>query len=107
MTFKRSYWSLPYFIFLAVFVVLPLILIGVYAFQDGSGHFSFSNITRFFTDPDAVKREQDGLDREKRRQQAILDIRKKYGKNAILKGMNFREGATTIDRNNQIGGHKA
>ena len=61
----------------------------------------------FFADPDAVKREQDGLDREKRRQQAILDIRKKYGKNAILKGMNFREGATTIDRNNQIGGHKA
>ena len=54
MTFKRSYWSLPYFIFLAVFVVLPLILIGVYAFQDGSGHFSFSNITRFFTDPDAM-----------------------------------------------------
>lgn len=61
----------------------------------------------FFTDPDAAKQEQDGLDREKRRQQAILDIRKKYGKNAILKGMNFREGATTIDRNNQIGGHKA
>ncbi len=61
----------------------------------------------FFADPDAVKQEQDERDREKRRQQAILDIRKKYGKNAILKGMNFREGATAIDRNNQIGGHKA
>lgn len=36
-----------------------------------------------------------------------LDIKKKYGKNAILKGMNFQEGATTIERNSQIGGHKS
>lgn len=54
MTLKRSYWSLPYFIFLAIFAVLPLILIGIYAFQDGSGHFSLGNITRFFTDSDAL-----------------------------------------------------
>ena len=47
------------------------------------------------------------LEREKRRQRVILDIKKKYGKNAILKGMNLEEGATTIDRNRQIGGHKA
>ena len=47
------------------------------------------------------------LEREKRRQQAVLTIRKKYGKNAILKGMNYQEGATTRDRNAQIGGHKA
>ena len=47
------------------------------------------------------------LDKEKRMQQAVLSIKKKYGKNAILKGMNLQEGATTIDRNNQIGGHKA
>lgn len=45
--------------------------------------------------------------KEKQRQRTVLGIRKKYGKNAILKGMNFREGATTIDRNKQIGGHKA
>ena len=45
--------------------------------------------------------------RERRRQRAVLQIRKKYGKNAILKGMNFEEGATTRDRNAQIGGHKA
>ena len=37
----------------------------------------------------------------------MLDIKKKFGKNAILKGMNLEEGATTIDRNKQIGGHKA
>ena len=47
------------------------------------------------------------LEKEKRRQQAILEIKKKFGKNAILKGMNLEEGATTKDRNKQIGGHKA
>ena len=47
------------------------------------------------------------LEREGRRQRTLLQIRKKYGKNAILKGMNFMEGATTRDRNAQIGGHKA
>ena len=64
-----------------------------------------------FTDYEAEekRREEENaqLQREKRRQQAVLDIRKKYGKNAILKGMNFEEGATTKDRNKQIGGHKA
>ncbi|MBR4740751.1 MAG: Y-family DNA polymerase [Bacteroidales bacterium] len=47
------------------------------------------------------------LARERRQQEAILEIRRRFGKNAILKGMNFEEGATTRDRNNQIGGHKA
>ncbi len=46
-------------------------------------------------------------EREKRMQHAVIDIQKKYGKNAVLKGMNLREGATTVDRNRQIGGHKA
>ena len=40
-------------------------------------------------------------------QKAMLKIKKKYGKNAILKGMNFEKGATTIERNGQVGGHKA
>lgn len=47
------------------------------------------------------------LEREKRRQRAVLTIKKKFGKNAILKGMNLQEGATAKDRNAQIGGHKA
>ena len=47
------------------------------------------------------------LEREKRRQKAVLTIKKKYGKNAIVKGMNLEEGATAMDRNQQIGGHKA
>jgi len=40
-------------------------------------------------------------------QQAMLTIKKKFGKNAVLKGMNLQEGATAMDRNAQIGGHKA
>ena len=46
-------------------------------------------------------------DREKKVQDALLDIKRKFGKNAILRGMSFEEGATARDRNNQIGGHKA
>lgn len=50
--------------------------------------------------------EGDKLDRELRIQQAVLGIKKRYGKNAVLKGMNFLEAATTRERNEQIGGHK-
>lgn len=52
------------------------------------------------------KQEEKDLEREHRLQQAMLDIKKKYGKNAILKGTNLEEGAMTIERNKQIGGHK-
>ena len=51
---KRSSWALPYFIFLVLFVVLPLLLIVLYALQDGSGHFTLRKITKFFTDKDAL-----------------------------------------------------
>ncbi|NCC43343.1 MAG: DNA methylase [Clostridia bacterium] len=64
-----------------------------------------------FTDYEALKKEQEEEEekrqRERKMQEAMLDIKKKFGKNAILKGMNLEEGATTIDRNRQIGGHKA
>ena len=64
-----------------------------------------------FTDYAAKERQEaeeaEALAREKRRQNAILAIQKKYGKNAILKGMNFEEGAMTRERNQQIGGHRA
>ncbi len=52
-------------------------------------------------------REKELLKDEKKIQRTMIDIKKKFGKNAILKGMNLKEGGTTIDRNNQIGGHKA
>ena len=55
------------------------------------------------------KKEQreNNLQKEKDMQKAVIKIRNKFGKNAILKGMNFKEGATTRERNGQIGGHKA
>ena len=54
-----------------------------------------------------TEREKAELEKEKHMQTAIIDIKKKFGKNAILKGMNLEEGATAKDRNSQIGGHKA
>ncbi|MBR2731529.1 MAG: hypothetical protein IKD72_06040 [Clostridia bacterium] len=50
---------------------------------------------------------KNGEERERRMQAAIIDIRDKFGKNAILKGMNFEQGATTAERNRQVGGHRA
>ena len=49
----------------------------------------------------------ENLERDRKVQKAVLEIKNKFGKNAILKGLNFEEGATTRERNNQIGGHKA
>ena len=64
-----------------------------------------------FTDytKEEEKREAEAqeLARERKKQEAMLDIKRKHGKNAILKGMNLEEGATAQDRNQQIGGHKA
>ena len=64
-----------------------------------------------FTDYAALevkkKEVQEERNREKSVQKAVLDIKKKYGKNAVLKGMNLIEGATAVARNRQIGGHKA
>ena len=64
-----------------------------------------------FTDY-AAKEQQEEADRaaharERKLQEAMLDIKKKYGKNAILKGMNLGEGATARARNQTIGGHQA
>lgn len=64
-----------------------------------------------FTDyaEEEKRRDADEKERqsERKMQKAILDIKKKYGKNAIIKGMNLEEGATTVERNSQIGGHRA
>ena len=75
-----------------------------------------SNETEFtqmdlFTDYQALaekqKAEQARMEKERRLQEVMLSVKKKYGKNAMLKGTNLQEGATMIDRNNQIGGHRA
>ena len=64
-----------------------------------------------FTDYEAVARqheaEQTALDKERRMQEAVLSIKRKFNKNAIFKGMDLEEGATARERNAQIGGHKA
>ena len=64
-----------------------------------------------FTDYEALEKEREEekkkLSKERNLQEAVLSVRKKYGKNAILKGMNLLEGATTMERNRQIGGHRA
>ncbi len=64
-----------------------------------------------FTDYGLLEKERDAeearLAKERRLQEAVLDIKGKYGKNAVLRGMNLQEGATTVERNRQIGGHKA
>lgn len=51
--------------------------------------------------------EKEALSKERKLQEAMLEVKKKFGKNAMIKGMNLQEGAMTIERNNQIGGHKA
>lgn len=64
-----------------------------------------------FTDYEELERlqalERDRVSKEKNLQKAVIEIKKKYGKNAMLKGMNLEEGGTTIERNGQIGGHRA
>jgi len=64
-----------------------------------------------FTDYEALskqqRQEQENLQKEHNIQETVLDIKKKFGKNAIIKGMNLQKGAKAIERNKQIGGHKA
>lgn len=64
-----------------------------------------------FTDYETLakqkKEEEERLAKERRMQEALLAIKKQFGKNAILRGLNFEDGATAKDRNEQIGGHKA
>ena len=60
-----------------------------------------------FTDYHKKEQEKREERREKNLQKAVIDIKNKYGKNAIIKGMNLQDAGTTIERNNQVGGHKA
>ena len=64
-----------------------------------------------FADPEVVARQheerQAELDKERRLQEAQVTLKRRFGKNAVLKGLNFEEGATAKERNRQIGGHKA
>lgn len=82
---------------------------------EGSADHSTATLTAhqmsLFEDYESTKRQerekQALLDRERRMQEALIGIKQKYGKNAILKGINFEEGATAKERNRQIGGHRS
>ena len=64
-----------------------------------------------FTDYGALAAQEEAQraarERERKQQEVVLEIKEKWGKNAILRGMNFQEGATARERNEQVGGHKA
>jgi len=71
---------------------------------------SYEQLT-LFTDYEELQKEREEenevLAKERRLQETMLAVKKRYGKNAMVKGMNLQEGATTMERNNQIGGHRA
>ena len=71
------------------------------------GDVQLDLFTDYAAEEEKQKAEAAALEREKKIQAATLAIKKKYGKNAILKGMNLQEGATAMERNARIGGHKA
>ncbi len=73
--------------------------------HDDEKKVKYKQINLFSDYEDIIKTEKYEKE-EKKIQEAIINIKQKYGKNSILKGMNLEDGATTIERNNQIGGHK-
>jgi spermidine/putrescine transport system permease protein len=91
---KRSTWSIPYLVFMIIFVVLPLVLIVLYAFQDGNGHFTFSNVTRFFTDSDSLS--TFALSLEVAIENTLICILLGYPAAWILANRKFNRSAVTV-----------
>lgn len=91
---KRSSWALPYLIFMIFFVALPLVLILVYALQDGSGNFSLENVLRFFSDSDAIA--TFALSLEVAIENTVLCILIGYPAAWILANKNYNRSAVTI-----------
>ena len=91
---KRSSWALPYFIFMVIFVVLPLVMILLYALRDGTGHFTLQNITRFFTDKDALS--TFALSLEVAIENTLLCILVGYPAAYILADTRFNRSSVTV-----------
>ena len=91
---KRSSWALPYFIFLVLFVALPLILILIYALQDKSGGFTLANIAKFFSDGDALS--TFALSIEVALENTLLCILIGYPVAYILADKNLNKSAVTV-----------
>ncbi len=78
--------------------------------EDAAGRSDSGQLSLFDLGEENMRRreeEEARLEEEKRLQEALLSVKKRFGKNAILRGMNYEKGATARDRNNQVGGHKA
>ena len=80
--------------------------------EDVVNEDDYNNIKKFeqmnlFVNYNEVESQKRKEQSEKSLQKAVINIKSKYGKNAILKGMNFLESGTTIERNKQVGGHKS
>lgn len=67
----------------------------------------YEQVSLFEEEQQQTDADEEFLERERKLQQAMIDVKKRYGKNAMVKGMNLQEGATAMERNRQIGGHKA
>ncbi len=91
---KRSSWSIPYLVFLTVFVVLPLLLVVIYAFQDSYGHFTLANITKFFSDSDAMG--TFALSMEVAIENTLICILLGYPAAWILANKNLNRSAVTV-----------
>ena len=91
---KRSNWSIPYLIFLICFVVLPLLLVVLYAFQDGAGHFTLANFTKFFRDSDAIA--TFGVSIEVAIENTLICILLGYPAAWILANKKYNKSAVTI-----------
>ena len=91
---KRSSWSIPYLVFLVLFVVLPLVLIAVYAFQDGTGHFTLSNFSKLLRDSDAIS--TFGVSLEVAIENTVICILLGYPAAWILANTKLNSSAVTI-----------
>ncbi len=78
--------------------------------KDGNTYFAPEQLD-LFTDCETLKakrkKETEAMEKARRMQEAVLSIKRKFGKNALLRGLDFAEGATAKERNNRIGGHNA
>ena len=85
-------------------VILASDLLLNYLRENYPGFYFVSSTTKVLTTFEQLEAE---LEKERSRQEAVLEIKRKFGRNAILRGMNLQEGATAAQRNGMVGGHKA
>ena len=91
---KRSSWALPYFIFMVLFVVLPLLMVVIYSFQDSAGNFSMANFSKFITDKDSLS--TFALSIEVAIENTLLCIIIGYPVAYILADKNLNKSAVTV-----------